>query len=119
MDTYRISTTTNNPLEKIRLAEAESSYQITMARKSAEQAIIDAHQQAAKLKEHAKQEGRLAGEKAAQDYLNRVQSETRRIAVQAQIRAEEMSRMGVENFDAVVKYAVSFVIGLLEQEEEK
>ena len=119
MDTTRNSISKSTPLEQIRLAEAETSRQIAAARQAAEEIVVDAHRQAATLKEDALDAGHLAGQKEAQEHLAQIQTEARRLIAQAQVQAEESNQYGVEQMDRAVKYALLFVIGLPEEREEK
>jgi vacuolar-type H+-ATPase subunit H len=119
MNISSTSQATSTPLEQIRQAEVEISRQIAIARKSAEKLVADAQLQADRLKEKALEDGHIAGQKAAEEYLAQIHSEVSRMIVQAQIQTEESCRHGFEHINEAVEYAILFVIGLPTKGEEK
>jgi vacuolar-type H+-ATPase subunit H len=113
------SQTKCEPLEKIRHAELDVSHQIAVARKSAEGKIADANFQANMLKEKAKEDGSIAGQKAAEEYLAQIQLEVSKMIAQAQVQSEKSFQRALEDIDSAVEFAVMFVIGLKAKGEKK
>lgn len=102
----------NPQLEAIRQAELDSSRKINEAQKAADQRIAHALIQANQLKEKAVEEGRIAGQQAAEEYLDQIQSKVKTMLTQADIEKKISIQHGFQNLDEAVKFAVSYVVGI-------
>lgn len=106
----------DQPLEVIRQAELDISRQIAAARKSTDQKIASTLIQVNQLKESAQEEGKIAGQQAADDYLDQVQSNVQNMLARAQVDRQETIQIGFKHMDEAVQFAVSVVIGIPEKE---
>jgi len=111
------STQISNPqLDAIRQAEMEAARKITAAQKAAEQRIAYVQIQANQLKEKAVEQGRIAGQQAADEHLAQVHARVKTMLAQAAIEKKLSIQHGFNNMDEAVKFAVSYVIGNPEEE---
>jgi len=116
MQTSSFTQIANPQLDAIRQAETEAARKITAAQKAAEQRIAYAQVQANQLKEKAVEEGRIAGQQAADEHLAQVHARVKNLLAQADIEKNLSIQNGFNHIDEAVKFAVSYVIGNPEKE---
>ncbi|MGW8224692.1 MAG: hypothetical protein ACWGOY_03115 [Anaerolineales bacterium] len=116
MQTSSSTQIANPQLDAIRQAETEAARKITAAQKAAEQRIAYAQVQANQLKEKAVEEGRIAGQQAADEHLAQVHARVKTLLAQADIEKNLSIQNGLNHMDEAVKFAVSYVIGNPEKE---
>ncbi len=100
-----------SPLDQIRQAEAENIRKIAAAREAAEQIVLKARMDAARLKEQAVEEGRREGQARNREILLKGEEEARALISRAHSMAEKLRRNGEARMDYAVRSAVNLVIG--------
>lgn len=110
--------TKKTPLEAIQQAETEVARQIVIAHQSAEQMEAEAHSRVTKIQEGAIEASRLMSENEQRKCIAETRLEAQKMITLAQAQAKELHQYGTKHLQAAVQYAVSFVIGLPEEEEQ-
>ena len=110
--------TKKTPLEAIQQAEAEVARQIVIAHQATEQMEAEARSRVTKIQEEAIEASRLMSENEQRKCIAQTRLEAQKMTTLAQAQAKELHQYGTKNLRAAVKYAVSFVIGLPEEEEK-
>jgi vacuolar-type H+-ATPase subunit H len=103
-----------SPLDKIRLAEADVTRKIAMARKDGEHTLTKAKTQAQIIVEEAQESGKRKGQTLYRDIVSEAEEEARAILAESDHRAVEIQRKGFRYMDIAVRQAVNIITGMEE-----
>lgn len=112
------STTNENllsPLDQIRQLETEIIRQVAAAHQDAERILADARQEAAQIKNLAKETGRQEGQTRYQEIVSKADRDARALVAQAQRRSDELSQKGERHMELAVRRVIEIILG---QEDE-
>lgn len=108
----QISANGLSPLDQIRLAEAEITRKIAVARETSERAAGEARAQAARLKKEAREAGSREGQIRYKEIVSKAEEEARGIVAHAHNQASELKRKGQVRMEAAIQEAIGIVLGL-------
>jgi flagellar biosynthesis/type III secretory pathway protein FliH len=111
MTSSRAAIVERSPLDQIRQAEVDVTRRVAAARQAAEDAIREAHAQAADLKRQAREIGHREGLADYQATVSSAEDETRRLIAQARSQAESLRRRGDLFGVTAAHCAIAVVIG--------
>jgi len=104
-----------SPLDRIRQLETEIIRQVAAAHQDAERILADARQEAAQIKNRAKETGRQEGQTRYQEIVSKADGVARALTAQAQRRSDELKQKGEQHMDLAVRRVIEIILG---QEDE-
>lgn len=103
-----------SPLDQIRLAEAEVTRKIAVARRDCEQILADAKTEAQLQLVDARENGKRKGRARFRDIVTEAEEEARAIRAGAEHRARLLLRQGNRKMDIAIHQVVNIVTGTVE-----
>lgn len=103
-----------SPLDQIRLAEAEVTRKIAIARKDREHTLANVQAQAKILLDEARENGKRTGRTQYREIVSEAEEEARAILAESDHRAEEIRRKGSRYMDIAVRRVVNIITGMEE-----
>jgi vacuolar-type H+-ATPase subunit H len=100
-----------SPLDQIRQAEVTAARRVAAARQAAQDAIREAHEQAAELKCQAREYGCLEGLEEYEVIVSSAEREAQTVREEAHSQARDLHRRGDLFGETAVRYAVMMVTG--------
>ena len=103
-----------SPLDQIRLAEADVTRKIAMAREDREHTLTKAKAQAKILLEEAQESGKRKGQTQYREIVSEAEEEARAILAESDHRAEEIRQKGTRYMDFAIRQVVNIITGMEE-----
>lgn len=103
-----------SPLDQIRLAEADVTRKIAMARKDREHTLTKAKAQAKVLLDEARESGKRKGQTQYREIVSEAEEEARAILAESDHRAEEIRQKGIRYMDIAIRQVVNIITGMEE-----
>lgn len=104
-----------SPLDQIRLAEADVTRKIAIARKDREHTLANAKVQAKILLDEARESGKRKGQLEYREIVSEAEEEARVILAGSDHRAEELRRKGSRYMDIAIRRVVNIITGMEEE----
>ena len=103
-----------SPLDQIRMAEAEVTRKIAVAREGSEHTVINAKAQAKLLLDEARKSGERKGQAQYQEIVSEAKEEAKAILAGADHQVKELRRKGNRYMDIAVRQVVNIITGMEE-----
>lgn len=108
-----------SPLDQIRLAEADVTRKIAIAREERERTLAYASEEAKKLLDEAQESGKRKGITRYREIIDEAEEKAQAILAGSEHQAEELRRKGSWSMDIAVRRVIHIITGMEEGARER